>query len=107
MRSFAQVSSIACPGVINGLQVLALPSASVDSTAWPHCAPPSPESPPPAAAAARGKNSKAKEIMLVAAVAREPRLGRWIRIKASDSGVKNGCLVAHIKLDPKGQAILA
>lgn len=107
MRSFAQVGSIACPGVINGLQVLALPADSVNSAVWPHQAPPSPESPTIASAPAppRNKHSKAKEIMLVAAVALEPRLGRWVRIK--DSGAKNGCLVAHIKLDSKGQAMLA
>lgn len=44
-----------------------------------------------------GKEDKdKKEILLVAAVAQEPRLGRWITKK---EGAKNGVFVVHLKVD--------
>lgn len=40
------------------------------------------------------KEKDKREILLVAAVAQEPRLGRWMSVK---KGVKSGVFVAHLK----------
>lgn len=49
----------------------------------------------------KGKSAKGKmEILLVAAVAQEPGLGRWMSIK---KGVKSGAFVAHLKFGEEGR----
>jgi ribosomal RNA-processing protein 9 len=104
LRSFSLVKTIPVDGFVNGISLLALPEASVDSSKWPSDRPPTPQSPTLAPTdGVRGQREK-QEIMLIAAVAREPRLGRWMR---SEEGVRNGVFVAHLKLDEQGKAMTA
>ena len=93
-----------------------MPSESIDSESWPastsHSDPlPSSDTPThtsalfasPSPAAVPEKIARTREIVLVAAIGQEPRLGRWIRLK---EGVKNGALVVHLQLDNEGQAMM-
>ena len=87
-----------------------MPASSINSSTWnkssftshqagsdtPHEAE-SEEAGDNAAVRKSGKEDKEKRvILLVAAVAQDPRLGRWITKK---EGAKNGVLVAHVKVD--------
>lgn len=93
-RSFkpAAVHSIPIHGFINSLQLLSVPPSSIEGTEWQE--------------PVKDINGTAKtEILLVAAVSQEPRLGRWMTMK---KGVKNGVLVAHLPLEQEqeGRALL-
>ncbi|WVQ79836.1 hypothetical protein IAT38_001936 [Cryptococcus sp. DSM 104549] len=79
-------------GHVNSLQILALPTGTVS-----HDALTAPES-----ANAETEKKGKSEIILVAAVAQEPRLGRWLR----DKGAKNGVLVARLEMDAAGRAMM-
>jgi ribosomal RNA-processing protein 9 len=104
LRSFSLVKTIPVDGFVNGISLLALPEASVDSNKWPSDQPPTPQSPTSAPIdGLRGQREK-QEIMLVAAVAREPRLGRWMRSK---EGARNGVFVTHLTLDEQGKSMIA
>lgn len=80
VRSFSLLTTIPAPGYINSLQLI---SPSLRS------------SEPQSQRQANGKEAKpTKSLVVIAAVAKEPRLGRWMRIK----GGKEGALVAVIEL---------
>lgn len=72
MRSFTQVLSLPINGFVNSLQILSLP----------------PKATPLA-------TSEKNQIILVAAVSQEPRLGRWMTTKDA----KNGVFVAHLPVE--------
>ncbi|ORX35926.1 putative Pre-rRNA processing protein associated with U3 snRNP [Kockovaella imperatae] len=90
LRHFTRASrdTIPVPGFVNALQILSLPSASVVSGQWAVVD----SSFPTEQIAADIKGDK--QILLVAAIGQEPRLGRWMR---SRDGVKNGLLAVHIR----------
>jgi len=107
LRSFSPASTHSIPvaGVVNALQILSLSATSVDSTTWQSSpkeipAPIVPDEDTEPAPPTRAR----REILLVAAVGQEPRLGRWMRIK---DGVRNGAAIAHLQLDETGQAMIA
>ena len=113
LRSFHPAShhEIHIPGIINSVQLLSVPSSSIDSSSWPPSRSEEEEEDPiqlPIEMRQAEEDGTAvrpkKEILLVAAVGQEPRLGRWMRIKDS---VKNGALVVHIQLDDSGQSLLS
>lgn len=81
LRSFspAGIASIPVAGFINSMQFISLPAGSIDSSSWSDTT-----------TASKSK----QDIVLVAAVSQEPRLGRWIRNKEA----KNGALVIHLTL---------
>lgn len=114
MRSFkpAGLHTVSIPGFINSLQMLSLPSQSVDESGF---------SAPIDATGILGdinvnsttssqdrvdaeveaeestkKKTSKQSILLVAAVGQEPRLGRWMRIK---DDVKNGALAVVLNLE--------
>ncbi|ORY21246.1 WD40-repeat-containing domain protein [Naematelia encephala] len=98
-RSFkpASVHEIHVAGFVNALEILSVPSTSMDSSSWTQSS--VSDAPEDTEGSAKSKT----EILLVAAVSQEPRLGRWMRIK---DGVKNGAFAAHIKLDAEGRSLL-
>ncbi|KAL7419087.1 pre-rRNA processing protein [Cryptotrichosporon argae] len=97
LRSFALVRELPVDGFVNAISALAVPADNV-----PRALGPGGETPSGTVERASAQRSKApREIVVAAAVAQEPRLGRWIRLKA-----KNGLLVARIALDAQGSAML-
>ncbi|WWD21731.1 hypothetical protein CI109_106218 [Kwoniella shandongensis] len=95
LKSFSPApTTIPARGFVNSLQILSLPAGTISAEAL---AVPSDD----AEDEAQTKKAKA-EIVLVATVAQEPRLGRWIR----DKEAKNGVLVARLDLDDEGRAML-
>jgi ribosomal RNA-processing protein 9 len=114
MRSFkpAGLHTVSIPGFINSLQMLSLPSQSVDEAGF--SAPNDAtdilgdinlnsttssqdrvDAEVEAEESTKKKTSK-QSILLVAAVGQEPRLGRWMRIK---DDVKNGALAVVLNLE--------
>lgn len=76
MRSFSPLTTISALGYINSLQLI---SPTLRSSA--------PQS-------QRDGKSQQKSLMVVAAVGKEPRLGRWMRIKEG----REGAVVAVIPI---------
>jgi ribosomal RNA-processing protein 9 len=95
-RSFspANTHTIEIPGFINALHFLSLPSSSNDSTSWDG-------TPKATETESEEKFEEKQKLVLVAAVAQEPRLGRWIRLK---DGVRNGAFLVHLQVDKQGHA---
>ncbi|KAK4683996.1 ribosomal RNA-processing protein 9, partial [Tremellales sp. Uapishka_1] len=87
LKSFKPLFTYPIPGFVNGLQLLVLPSGSVDSTALSTSTTPT--------------SSSKKEIVLVAAIGQEPRLGRWL----CDKTAKNGVLVLRLGIDEAGEPV--
>lgn len=81
-RSFSALSTIPAPGFVNSLQIVA-PSLRANASSQ--------------RVATAEKRSKKKAIVLVAALSKEPRLGRWMRLKEG----KEGALVAVIPIGSK------
>lgn len=101
LRSFRLLQTLSVPGVVNSIQILSVPAASVDSSTWKES-----DTASDSGAGVNGRygngvsghtagEKDSGEILLVAAVAQEPRLGRWMTVK---EGVKNGVFVAHLKI---------
>lgn len=88
VRSFSALGTVSALGYINSLQLIcpSLRSAEPQSQ--------------------RGPSAPTKSLVVVAAVGKEPRLGRWMRIKEG----KEGAVVAVIPLlaeappKPEGEA---
>ncbi|CAK5265719.1 unnamed protein product [Mycena citricolor] len=76
LRSFSLVGTVPAPGVVNSLQLLTPPKEF--TAEWTQ----EPES---------TAKRKASEVLLVAGLGQEHRLGRWLSVK---KGVSNGTLVA-------------
>jgi ribosomal RNA-processing protein 9 len=100
LKSFSYVCSVTAAGVVNSLQLLAVPHGNVNSTAWQkqsHEDQMDDEEDVGGNAGdqvAPSKRAKMPaDVLLVASVAREPRLGRWIKVK---NGAKNGTLVVNL-----------
>ena len=78
--SFSSLCSVHVPGFINSLQILRPPvTCSLNEVPW----------------AAGEKPHAGPDILLVAGVGQEPRLGRWMTIKTTQEGekVKNAAYV--------------
>jgi ribosomal RNA-processing protein 9 len=92
LRAFApaSVASIPINGFVNSMQFISVPSGTVQSSSWSTTVAEGTED----SADSRGKVAGDKQdLLLVAAVSQEPRLGRWMRLK---EGVKNGALIVHL-----------
>ena len=106
LRSFSPIGSLDAPGLINSLQLTAMPKGWVSDKGWstgtnetsndtkdalmtngvsPHTA--SNDDTP--------KTQGSKGVLLVAAVGQEPRLGRWIRMKGD--GIVNSALIVALR----------
>lgn len=86
LRSFSLLTTISAPGFVNSLQLIA-PSL--------HEAPRDMKLPPGAGKGKKAEEKKAeKALIVVASTSKEPRLGRWMRIKEA----KDGALVAVIPM---------
>ncbi|OWZ28388.1 ribosomal RNA-processing protein 9 [Cryptococcus neoformans AD2-60a] len=90
LKSFSYVDvEIPAKGFVNSLQLSSLPYETISHASLPE--------------SGEKESTKAKsEILLVAAVGQEPRLGRWMRDKLA----KNGVLVARLELDGKGKVMM-
>ncbi|ADV24458.1 ribosomal RNA-processing protein 9 [Cryptococcus gattii E566] len=90
LKSFSCVNvEIPVKGIVNSLQLNSLPYETISHSSLPE--------------SGEEERTKAKsEIVLVAAVGQEPRLGRWMRDKLA----KNGVLVARLELDGKGKVMM-
>ena len=85
LKSFSLVGKIAAPGVVNSLQLLAVPKTFVADATWASTAS---ESEPQAQ---RRKELPASPFLLVAGLGQEHRLGRWLTVK--EGGARNGAMV--------------
>jgi ribosomal RNA-processing protein 9 len=89
LRSFAPLGALPAPGVVNALQLVRPPSGAGIGAEW--TAADGDREGAQAPAPAGGKEKVKTPIVLIAALAREPRLGRWLVLK---EGVQNRALVA-------------
>jgi ribosomal RNA-processing protein 9 len=95
LRSFALAGELSAPGVVNSLQLLRPPATALAGAAW--AAPPLLTNGVNGAADGprRGKaKDKDAPVLLVAALAREPRMGRWVVLK---DGVRNEAMVVALR----------
>ncbi|GAA6028387.1 hypothetical protein JCM8097_007007 [Rhodosporidiobolus ruineniae] len=88
MRSFSALTTIEAPGFVNSLQLTIPAMRPVKESLLP-----------PSSSGKKGKKDAAAEkqekaLVLVAATSKEPRMGRWMRIKEA----KDGALVAVIPM---------
>lgn len=106
-RSFSALVDIPASGYVNSLQLLTPPRDSALGHTWGH--PPEPETLPEEneAPTTEGKEKPKfplgrtrDEVLLVAALAQEPRLGRWMRVHGQ--GEKNTALVVAL---PRGDLV--
>lgn len=79
LNSFSLVGKISAPGVVNSLQLLTMPKGFSQTIAWGSS---------PSSQAAK------KEVLLVAGLGQEHRLGRWLTVK--DGGAVNQALVVAL-----------
>lgn len=103
LKSFSFVCSIPAAGVVNSLQLLSVPHGKLRTDDWQKLS-------SATNGMDEGENGGVPEegvekirqpkrarvpadLLLVAAVGREPRLGRWIKVK---DGAKNGTLLVHL-----------
>ena len=98
LRSFSPIGSIDTPGLINSLQLVETPKNWTFDDDWP--SPPNGTSEletgiAPHKSINGGVSKSENGVLLVAAVGREPRLGRWIRL--SGNGVTNLGLVISLR----------
>jgi len=87
--SFSSLCSVHLPGFINSLQLLRPPvTCSLNEVPW----------------AAGEKPHAGPDILLVAGVGQEPRLGRWMKIKTTQEGekAKNAAYVFVLNKVTKG-----
>ncbi|KAG8778172.1 pre-rRNA processing protein [Ceratobasidium sp. 428] len=89
-RSFSALSTIPAPGFINSLQLITPPRDSALTRTW--------ETTPTQNSDATGRARD--ELVLIAGLAQEPRLGRWMRVHGT--GEKNAALVVAF---PRGDLI--
>jgi ribosomal RNA-processing protein 9 len=91
LRIFKPLQTIPVAGFVNSIQILSVPAASVKSETWSGTVPAVDVE--MEGEVTQKKDKDKREILLVAAIAPEPRLGRWMSVK----GVKSGVFVAHLK----------
>jgi ribosomal RNA-processing protein 9 len=88
LRIFKLLQTIPVPGFVNSIQLLSVPASSVISHQWTG------DVAPDTSEDQHRKDKDKREVLLVAAVATEPRLGRWM---SERKGVKSGVFVVHLK----------
>lgn len=99
LKQFSFVCSIPAAGVVNSLQLLAVPNGRLRTDDWQKLGSNvdgmnEDDDDETTAKARQPKRAKIPaDILLVAAVGREPRLGRWLKVK---DGAKNGTLLVHL-----------
>jgi ribosomal RNA-processing protein 9 len=106
LRSFSPVGSLDAPGLVNSLQLIVMPKAWASDKGWPAGT---------KKASKEATNTDATNdvsphiltngdppvvqgeggVLLVAAVGKEPRLGRWIRLK--EDGIVNSALIFALR----------
>ncbi len=91
LKSFSPLFDIPAHGFVNALQILAIPSGvyetGLTTTSADVVDVPSAEK--------RARAKAQPDLLLVAALAKEPRLGRWSRV--TGDGTKNGTLIVQLK----------
>ena len=93
LKSFSPLFDIPAHGFVNSLQILAIPSGVYEAGLTAA----SDDGLAPAERRARAKAQP--DLLLVAALSKEPRLGRWSRV--TGDGTRNGTLIVQLK---KGDA---
>ncbi|KAG9044369.1 pre-rRNA processing protein [Tulasnella sp. UAMH 9824] len=110
-RSFSPLATVAAPGVINSLQMISPPTGALGEARWVS-QPPSPSAelkdqdsdsdeslpaPHPSAVLRKlAKQASQRHCVIIAGMAQEPRLGRWLRIAGEGTGSRNGVLVVAV-----------
>ncbi|TFK31410.1 WD40-repeat-containing domain protein [Crucibulum laeve] len=103
LKSLAPIGTISAPGVVNSLQLLALPKGFIATSPWASSSPfqtqnPAPEDTEPIPTPAKLKSGlTVNPILLVAGMGQEHRLGRWLSVK--EDGAANGTIV--VALSPR------
>jgi ribosomal RNA-processing protein 9 len=93
LRSFSLLGEIAAPGVVNTLQLVRPPAGSGVGEEW--AAAPDTDADAHPVNGVNGTGKPKPPVVLVAALAREPRLGRWLVLK---EGVQNRAMVAVLSV---------
>lgn len=75
LNSFSLVGKIAAPGVVNSLQLLTMPKGFSKTITW-------------------GSSTSGKEVVLVAGLGQEAKLGRWLSVK--EGGAVNQAMVVVV-----------
>ena len=78
LKSFSLIGTVPAPGVVNSLQVLAVPDGAFAPDSWAR------------QLEGQKKKNKVGMVLLVAGLGQEHRLGRWMTLK--NHGVVNGTL---------------
>lgn len=92
LKSFSLVGSIPALGVVNALQFITPPPEFVGNAPW--AARSSADANGAAQQPAAARRKKVSTVLMVAAVGKEPRLGRWVQKKGE--GVVNGAMVVAL-----------
>ena len=95
LKNFSFIGAIPAPGVINSLQLISPPKEFFQSSRWIMTQRPSDNQ----GQAAQSRKGSAPSVLLIAAVGKEHRLGRWLTVR---DGVANGTIV--IALSPRTSA---
>lgn len=119
LKSFSLIGKVSAPGVVNSLQLLALPRTFPGTISWPR-----PEGQPgapmnvdvedsetpatetmmeTARPAKKGPEIAVNPFVLVAGLGKEHRLGRWLSVK--EGAARNGAMVALFT--PKPRTVVA
>lgn len=107
LKNFSPLHDIPALGFVNSLQLTAVNAGIIDSNQWnkekastiedaPEDVDVDMQSEVAAPVATRSRAKPDPDYLLVAALSKEPRLGRWMDVK-SVKGVKNGTLIVHLK----------
>ncbi|CAE6461084.1 unnamed protein product [Rhizoctonia solani] len=101
-RSFSALAEIRAPGFINSLQLVLPPRDTALTHTWGVTSDPTPTTNGDTEIVPKLPPGRTRdEVLLVAAVAQEPRLGRWLRLHGN--GEKNSALVVAL---PRGDLAL-
>ncbi|WWC86652.1 uncharacterized protein L201_001529 [Kwoniella dendrophila CBS 6074] len=98
MKNFSRLSlTIPIRGFINSIQLLSYPINTIQPSSFPESTKSIENSEEPSK-----KFSVKNEVYIVASIAQEPRLGRWM----NDKKAKNGILVGRVEFDSEGQRMM-
>lgn len=108
LKSFAPLYTIPALGFVNSLQLLTPSVSLVDFSRWKAAdnipkrttSFPDPSAPVVPSAPVAKKDTKTTLVM-VASVAQEPRMGRWMKFGTKETGARNGVVVAHLEAGAK------
>lgn len=90
LRSFSPLHSLSAAGFVNSLKIIRTPAGFLASATWLSPSAANGSAPPNQSSNHMGSD-KTLDIVLVAGMGQEPRLGRWMQLKGQ--GVQNATFV--------------